>query len=176
MARQSRSARMLRDILLLPPALIYVLIEHVFWAGAKVLLDNAARLPPVNAMQERLKLLPPWAVLPLFLIPEIVSHIGGFWATYLLVQRKYLAAMLAGIVIKGLATLLVVWIYQSCEPALMAVAWFRTAHGWMVHLRDWVAKRLQKLRDLAGRGRSRLARRFAAIRIVLAARLGISRK
>jgi hypothetical protein len=175
--RRRRWGRVARDILLLPPALIYVVIEHVFWAGAKRLLRQAARLDTINALQQGLKKLPAAAVLPLFLIPEILSHLGGFWATFLLVRHKWVAAMLAGIFVKGFATLLTVWIYQSCEPVLLSVKWFAWLHGQVMRGRDWVAARVKPARLLARRvirgSRSGIARRFAALRSVLARRLGV---
>jgi hypothetical protein len=175
--RRRRWGRVARDILLLPPALLYVLIEHVFWAGAKRLLRQAARLDTVSALQIRLKKLPAAAVLPLFLIPEIFSHLGGFWATFLLVRHKWVAAMLVGLFVKGLATLLTVWIYQSCEPVLLSVKWFAWLHGQALRGRDWVAARTMPARRYARQlirgSRSGIARRFAALRSVLARRLGV---
>jgi hypothetical protein len=172
--RRRRWGRLARNILLLPPAVIYVVIEHVFWAGAKRLLAQAARLPAVSALQNRLAKLPPAAVLPLFLIPEIFSHVAGFWATDLLVRREWTAAMLIGVFVKGSATLMEVWIYQTCEPALMSVGWFAWLHRQILRARDWVADRTKPARRFAGRltkfSRSGWSRRFAALRGMLTRR------
>lgn len=173
--RRRRWGRVARDILLLPPALIYVVIEHVFWAGAKRLLRQAARLAFINHLQTRLARLPAAAVLPLFLIPEVFSHIGGFWATDLLVHHAWMAALLVGIFVKGSATLMTVWIYQSCAPALLSVRWFAWVHNQALRGRDWVAGRIRPARRLARRlisgSRSGVFRRFSAIRVALARRL-----
>jgi hypothetical protein len=178
--RANRWRRWLVNLLLLPPAILYVLVENVFWAGAKAMLRAAARLDAVNAVQRGLKKLPAWAVLPLFIIPEIFSHVGGFWATYLLVHRKWAAAMTVGIVIKGIATLATVWIYQSCEPALLSVKWFAWVHGKAIQGRDWVADRTKPLRQFARRlvtgSRLRLTRRFRLIRGLVASRFGMPGK
>jgi hypothetical protein len=119
-------------------------------------------------------------VLPLFLIPEIVSHLGGLGATVLLVNRKFAAAALVGIFVKGIATLLTVWIYQNCEKTLLSVRWFAWLHKYALRARDWAAERTEPLRGFARRlvrgSRSRIARRFAAIRTVLAARFGLTGK
>jgi hypothetical protein len=124
--------RLIRDILLLPPALLYVIIERVFWVGAKRLLRDAARIQSVQRLQTKLQKLPAPAILPMFLLPEIFSHIGGFWASDLLVRRQWVAAMLVGIFIKGTATLMEVWIYQSCEEKLLSVQ-ARTGLGGRAH-------------------------------------------
>lgn len=178
--RRRRWRRWLANILLLPPAFLYILIENVFWAGAKRLLRETSRLRAVNALQDKLARLPPTAILPLFLIPEAFSHFGGFWATYLLVRRKWLAAVLVGVLIKGLATLLTVWIYQVCAPALLSIRWFAWLHGKAMRIRDSVAERLEPVRRLLRRvvsgSRSGLARRFAALRAWLSLRLGLNAK
>jgi hypothetical protein len=172
--RRGRWGRVARDILLLPPALLYVLVEHVFWAGAKRLLSQAARLQAVSTLQDKLVRLPPAAVLPLFLVPEAFSHVGGFWATDLLVRREWAAAMLVGVFIKGTATLMEVWIYQSCEPALMSVRWFAWIHKQAIRARDWVADRTKPVRRFAAGlikdGGSNITRRFNAIRSALTRR------
>jgi hypothetical protein len=174
--RRRRWGAVTRDIFLLPPALLYVVIEHVFWVSAKFLLHTAEKVAAVTAIQEKLARLPPAAVLPLFLLPEIFSHIGGFWATWLLAHRKWMLAILAGVLVKGFATLLAVWIYQSCRPALMSVKWFAWLHGKAERGRDWVAERIKPARLVFRRSRSGIIRRFIALRSLLARRLGLARK
>jgi hypothetical protein len=174
--RRRRWGALARNILLLPPALIYVVIERVFWNGAKRLLHQASRIPAIASIQQKLETLPAWAVLPLFLVPEAFSHIGGFWASALLVQRKWLAAMLVGIFIKGTATLMEVWIYQSCEKALLSVRWFAWVHGQAMRGRDWVYDKMRPAIRLVRGGRSSLSRRFAALRGIIARRLGLAGK
>lgn len=170
----------MRDALLLPPALLYVVVENVFWAGAKRLLREVSRVAFVEKIHSGVKRLPPSAVLPLFLIPEVLSHVGGFWASALLVQRHWFGAFLVGLFIKGGATLAEVWIYQSCERTLLSVRWFAWLHGQMMRGRDWVYQKTRPARALARRlvagGRSGQGRRFAALRGLLARRLGMARK
>jgi len=175
--RQQRWRRWLFNILLLPPALLYVVVEQVFWAGAKTLLRQAARLEAVDSLQQKLAKLPPAAVLPLFLVPEAFSHVGGFWATDLFVHRRLVAAALAGLLVKGSATLMEVWVYQNCEPALMSVKWFAWLHGKFLAGRDWVADRTRRVRAFArllfSSSGSGIARRFRLLRGRVARRLGL---
>ena len=177
--RQRRWRRWLFNILLLPPALLYILIENLYWAAARAAL-HASRLDAINALQRGMKRLPPAAILPLFLVPEAISHLGGWWATYLLVKRKWWSAVWAGVLIKGFATLLVVWIYQTCQPALMSVNWFARLHGKFQTVRNWMAERTEPARRLCRRlvagSRSGISRRFLALRSRIANRLGLARK
>jgi hypothetical protein len=174
--RRRRWGRIARDVLLLPPALLYVIIEQVFWRGAKRLLRQASHIPAIAALQARLETLPAAAILPLFLVPEILSHIGGFWASALLVQRHFLSALMVGLFVKGTATVIVVWIYQSCEAKLLTVTWFARSHHKFMQARDWVVERTGPARRFArwiiAGSRGGLTRRFSALRNLLARRIG----
>jgi hypothetical protein len=174
--RNWRWGRMLRNAVLLPPALLYVVIEHVFWSGAKRLLRQASQAPAIEALQRWLQKLPSAVVLPMFLVPEVFSHIGGFWASALLVRRHFVAAALVGLFVKGGATLLEVWIYQSCQSTLLSVKWFAWLHEKAMLGRDWVNERTKPARRLIAGGRSGIAKRFMALRGVMARRLGAARR
>jgi hypothetical protein len=172
-AKRRRLWRLARNILLLPPALLYVIVEEVFWRGAKRLLRQAARLQAVAGLQSGLVRLPAAAVLPLFLIPEVISHIGGFWASALLVGRHFVGALMVGIFVKGTATLLEVWIYQSCEAKLLSIGWFAWAHGQVMRMTDWVDEATKPARRLIAGGRSVFSRRFVALKTLVARRIGL---
>jgi hypothetical protein len=137
------------DLLLLPPALLLVLLEHVLWAGSRAILRGIAGLAAVRAAQHWLGLLSPYAAVPLFLVPELCSHGAGIFATVLLARGHVVAATLIVVLFKGAATLVLVWIYQACEPALLRVAWFARVHNSVLAARRWVLDRVAPLRDAA---------------------------
>ncbi len=170
--RGRRWGRTARDTLLLPPALLYVIVEVVFWRGAMRLLRQAACIEAVAKLQAGLESLPAAAILPLFLVPEIFSHIGGFWASALLVQRQLLGALLVGLFVKGTATILEVWIYQSCQKKLLSIRWFAWVHVQVMRLKDWVDERTRPARRLLLGSGGVLGRRFSALRNLLARRIG----
>jgi len=171
--KRRRFARAARNTVLLPPALLYVIVEAVFWRGAKRLLRQAARLQAVAGLQSGLERLPAAAILPLFLVPEIISHIGGFWASALLVSRHFTGALIVGLFVKGTATLLEVWIYQSCAEKLLSIGWFAWAHGQVMRMKDWVEEATRPARRLITGSRLSAARRFLALKTLLARRIGI---
>ncbi|MGC8475099.1 MAG: hypothetical protein ACP5NP_01975 [Acetobacteraceae bacterium] len=126
--RYARGIARSLDMLLFIPALLYVLTEHVLWAGARALLRGLGAVALVQAAQAWLGLLPPLAALPVFLVPEVFSHASELWAAVLLARGHLLAAGLMAVLGKGLATIVLVWIYHACEPALLRVRWFARAH------------------------------------------------
>jgi hypothetical protein len=170
--------RRLRDALLLPLALFLVLIDWGLREGSRLL----RRWRPLRRLERRLAGWPAWAILPLFLIPEGMSHAGGFYAACLLAQRKVLAAATVAIFVKGVGLLIALWIYQACRPALMTIGWFAWAHGKVEAARRWA---LGKIRPVLRRlllggaavepGTPHAGRRLAAIRARLRRRLGRSR-
>ncbi len=161
----NRVLRFLLDTLLVPIAVVIVLIEDVLWAGALALLRRVNDLPAVRALRVQLERLPAAIALPLFLVPESVSHIAGAYATVLLAQGRVKAAILVGGLVKGLCTLLLVWIYQCCEETLLRVAWFARLHHWALAARDWAKAKFAPLR---ARARAMLAPLGAALRAGLA--------
>jgi hypothetical protein len=154
--------RRLRDAVLLPLALVLVPFDWGLREGSRLL----RRWRPLRHLEARMARLPAWAILPLFLIPEGMSHVGGFYAAYLLAHRQILAATLVAVLIKGVGLVIALWIYQACRPALMTIGWFAWAHGKVEAARHWA---LVRIRPAFGRARRLLG--LAAIRARLRARL-----
>ncbi|MDD2878251.1 MAG: hypothetical protein PHT60_08720 [Acidiphilium sp.] len=181
LARRRRRQRSIENLLLLPLALILEFLDRVIWDGAKALLDLISRLPVVGQLRRFLQTLPPLIVVFLFLIPEAIDHLSGFWATVLLVKGNWLGATIVAVFIKGFAILLGLWIYQSCEASLMSVRWFAVVHDKVIVARDWVLERTRPIRErlwLASHTveRRRFARRLSAWRLRIARLTGQARR
>lgn len=163
-----RPMRRLLNFLLLPLALLMVVLEDVVWAGALALLRALRLAAPVRALDAWLRTISGPAALPLFLIPELVGFTGKLWAIALLAGGHPLAALEAYVLIRLACTLIAVFIYQACAPALLRIAWFARTVGWVHAARDWamalVRPMLFRLRTLLRRGRGRLMLRLLAIR------------
>lgn len=164
----------LLDLVLLPAALVVVVLEDVVWAGARALLRALNRLPPVRRLDGMLRGLPGWVALPLFLALEALGKLGELWAVGLLVEGRIKSAALAYLSVRIVATIAAVFVYHACEPALLRYAWFAAVLGWIRRVRDWALAMIAPWRDwlrgMLGRTRSRLSRRFAAIRRAWAVR------
>lgn len=170
------------DVLLLPVALLLVLIEDVLWRAARAILRRVAALPPVRRARGWLAGLPAAAVLPLFLVPEAISHLAGFAATVLLAQGHVWAAVLLAVLVKGGATLLVVWIYESVSATLLAVGWFARLHAAVLAARGWALGKVAPMRQAVLNRLRRstplgvaMRRRVRLLRPVLASVMGVVR-
>lgn len=176
-ARRRKWRRLAEDVLLLPLTLVLLFFDHVIWDGARALLTILSRHKLIASLRHWLQSLPPLAVVFLFLIPELVDHLGGLWATVLLVEGQVMAAAFVAVFIKGFAALVAIWIYQSCEESLLSVEWFRRLHDQALKGYEWVQARTAPLRARlreAGR-RGRLGRRAIIWRNRLSSRFGITR-
>jgi len=162
---RNRILRFLLDALLIPLAVLIVLIEDVLWAGALRLLRGLNGLPAIRAAQARVGRWPASVALPLFLVPETLSHVAGAYATLLLAQGRIVTAAAVFTLVKGVCTLALVWIYQACEQTLLRVAWFAWLHHHALLARDWA---LALIAPLGAQLRARLG----ALRILLAPILG----
>jgi hypothetical protein len=167
--------RVASNIFFLPPVLLYIIVERVFWLGAKSMLHHVVRTRVLLALQERLEHLPASVVLPMFLVPEAFSHAGGFLASALLLRREWVAALVVGVFVKGTAMLMVVWIYQASANKLLSVRWFFRFHEETMACRNWVAERMHPVTEVLRRfvgGRNRnIAARFGEIRNQIPARI-----
>ena len=156
------------NLLLLPVALVLVVFESVLWSGIRVLLHRVLHLTVVQGLRLWLAHLPGWAALPMFLVPEGVGRIGEVWSFVLLYRRHTVSAALVYVLVRVLAVLIAMFIYQACEPALLRIRWFARLVAWMALLRDWTVVWLtllrRPLRALAYRSPRQLRRRLAALR------------
>lgn len=163
-----RARRRLRDAVLLPVALVVILVEDVVWQGSLALLSRVSRLPFMQATRRALSRLSGWAALPLFLIPEAAGKVGELWAALLLVHGHVVSAVMAYALVRLVATLIAVFIWQACSVALLRLAWFARIIGWIEMARDWALARIAPLRAvvrrLTSRGGGRIWRRVAILR------------
>ena len=161
-------SRRLINLLLLPLALLLVVLEDVIWAGALAVLRGLRRASPVRALEAWLRTLSGYAALPMFLVPEILGKVGELWAFALLASGHPVAGVETYVLIRLVGTLIAVFIYQACEPALLQIAWFARAVGWVHAVRDWavslVRPALARMRALLRLGRGRLTLRLLALR------------
>lgn len=136
------------DMALLPFALVLVLIEDVLWAGAKALLHDLNQLRFMRRLRVVIGRLPVAFALPLFLIPDIISHLFEIYAAVLLAQGFVRAAIAVEVFGKGVATLIVVWIYQACAPTLLKVRWFARVHHAVLAVRYWTLSHIAPVYSL----------------------------
>lgn len=146
-----RGWRRLLNVLLLPVALVLVVFENVLWAGARFLLHRVLHLAVIQGLRLWLAHLPGWAALPMFLVPEAVARVGELWTAVLVFNGHIISAVVVYLLVRVLATLVAVFIWQSCAAALMRLRWFARMVGWIALARRWALGHTEPVRAGARR-------------------------
>ncbi len=145
-----------------------MVVEDVVWRGANAGLRRLRQLNWIRWLGAWLGTFPGWLALPLFLIPEAIGRLGELWAIYLLAHGHLRAATSVYVVVRLLATLMAVFVYQSCEVALLRIGWFATLVSWTRAVRDWslalIRPARQLLYEIGQRGPNMVMRRIGALR------------
>jgi hypothetical protein len=129
----------LRTRLLAPLVFLVALVllfEEWCWDVGARLAARIGAWPPLRALEQRVRTLPPYVALVLFVLPGL-----------LLVPVKILAliAIARGHAVSGIASLVVAKIggaavvariYVLTLPSLLSLAWFARSHGWFIGARD----------------------------------------
>jgi hypothetical protein len=149
-------------------AALLLLLEDWFWNLGARLSARLADWPALQGLERRLRALPPYAALCVFVLPGL-----------LLVPVKILAllAIARGHPVSGIATLvvaklggaaLVARLYFLTRPTLLALPWFARWHNRFIVAKDRTIMRLRtselwrRARKLTGQLR-RLLRRFRRV-------------
>jgi hypothetical protein len=141
MTRATTNARTRLFAPLVHLAAVFLLLEEWCWDVGARLGARLARWPLLAAMEDRVRVLPPWGALCLFVLPGL-----------LLLPVKLLAvvAIAHGHAVSGIATIViaklggaavVARLYALTLPTLLAVGWFARCHGWFMRLKNqWVGR------------------------------------
>ena len=135
---------MLRTLLLLPlKALkslaswllaLVLLFEEWGWEPLQRALAAIGRLPGLRWIEGRIRALPPYAALALFLLPTLLLLPVKLLALWLIGQGKVVAGTVVIVAAKIVGTAIVARLFALTQPALMQLAWFASVYrrwaGW----------------------------------------------
>ena len=163
------------------------LFEAWLWEHLRPIVAWAVNLVAWDKLKARLaafvEVLPPWAVLIVFVVPFIVLLPLKFLEVYFIVHRQWVAAIFILVLAKLLGLGVTAFIFDVTKPKLLQMAWFRWLYDLMLvwlakahAITDPIKQRIKEgLADLRHRARrwlwlmkpgrpSRLLRRLARIR------------
>ncbi len=136
--------RPLRTILLMP--LIYLaaailLLEEWLWdLGARIMRVVAA-WPLVRALEERIRTLPPYGALCVFVLPGLLLFPVKILALMAIAKGHAFSGVAAMIVAKVAGAAAVARLYALTKPTLLSLAWFARWHDWFMALKErWIGR------------------------------------
>ncbi len=130
--------RALAAIVLVP----VLLFEEWGWEPLAAQVSRLARLPLWARLEDRVRNLPPWGALLVFLLPVVMLLPVKLGALFLFGRSHYASGfvLLAGAKLVG--TAIVARLFQLVKPTLMTIGWFGRWYprwtGWKDHVLDRV--------------------------------------
>ena len=119
----SRTRRVLKQILLIPVALV-LLFEEWGWDRLASLFGVLARLPLWARIERWIESLPPWSAVALFFVPALALLPIKLLALFFIGRGHALLGLLVLLTAKVVGTALLAWLFALTQPALMRLAWF----------------------------------------------------
>ncbi|HEY1475310.1 MAG TPA: hypothetical protein VGF53_14635 [Pseudolabrys sp.] len=152
------------------------LLEAWLWDHLEPIVARVVGLIPWGPLKQKLArlvdVLPPWAVLFVFVFPVIVMLPLKFLGLYFLATSNWLGGIGVFVAVKLLGLGLTAFIFDVTREKLLQMAWFRRMYDWFLWARDWAhaqtepfRQRLRRLAWLLNPQRAgRFLRRFMRLR------------
>lgn len=122
--------RLLKSIGVFIAALV-ILFEEWLWEPLKRLMQRFSQLPLVRGLSSAIAGLSPRAAVLVFLTPMVLLFpfkLAGLW---LIGHGHAVLGIATFLAAKLLGTAIFAWLFTLTRDALMRIAWFAAAHGWV---------------------------------------------
>lgn len=122
---------------------LVILFEEWGWEPLQHALAWVGRLPGLRWLEQRIRTLPPYGALAIFLLPTLMLLPVKLLAVWLISQGKVLFGTLVILTAKLLGTAIVARLFNLTKTSLMQLDWF--AH-WYARWTSWKDALLGKVR------------------------------
>jgi hypothetical protein len=113
---------------------LLILFEEWGWEPLQRVLAWIGRWPGLRWIEGRIRALPPYGALAIFLLPTLLLIPVKLLALWLIGQGKVLAGTLVILTAKLVGTAIVARLFALTQPALLQLAWFARIYtrwiGW----------------------------------------------
>jgi hypothetical protein len=127
------------------------LLEAWLWDHLEPIVARAVNLIPWGTLKVRLarlvEVLPPWAVLFVFVIPFIVMLPLKFLEVYFIATRNWLGAIAVIVLVKLLGLGLTAFIFDVTRGKLLQITWFQRMYDWFLWARAWAHEITEPVRE-----------------------------
>ncbi|MCC6918347.1 MAG: hypothetical protein IT548_04045 [Alphaproteobacteria bacterium] len=155
---------------------VLFLIEAWLWRHTEPLVAAVVRAIPLASIKAAIAAgvnrLPPFVVLFVFAIPVALLVPFKLAALWLLAEGHLLLGAGVFVLAKLVGVAVAAFLFETCKPKLMQMAWFGRFYAWFVRVWTWAHGLVDPIkarirawaRHIRGKARSRFARRFAWLR------------
>ena len=113
-------------------AAIWLILEEWLWDSMVALMAKIGQLPAIRWLESRVRALPPYAAMVVFLLPALVLLPFKLFAFWLMAHGKHMLGVSVFVVAKLIGTALLARIFSLTKPALMTVPWFARTYDWVI--------------------------------------------
>jgi hypothetical protein len=122
-------------------AALLLLLEEWCWDVGARIGAGLARWPLLAALEARVRGLPPWGALCLFVLPGLLLLPVKLLAVVAIAHGHAVSGIVTIVVAKLGGAAVVARLYALTLPTLLAVGWFARCHGWFMALKDrWIGR------------------------------------
>ncbi len=122
---------------------LLILFEEWGWEPLQRALAWIGQLPGLRWVEGRIRGLPPYAALALFLLPTLLLLPVKLLALWLIGQGKVLAGTLVIISAKLVGTAIVARLFTLTQAALMQLGWFARSYSRWSHWKEALLDRIR---------------------------------
>lgn len=122
---------------------LVLLLEEWFWDLGMRLSGLIADWPPLRWLEARVRALPPYVALCVFVLPGLLLLPVKLLAVVAIAHGHAASGIATIVVAKVGGAALVARLYVLTLPTLLALGWFARLHGWFVALKNRAIARLR---------------------------------
>jgi len=119
-------------------ALVFFIIEDVFWAALKPIMAWVSNLPAIRRLEAWLNQLAPMPFLALFIVPLIVVWPVKLIGLWIIAQGRVIIGSIIFGAAEFIGAALAVRLWAIGRDRLLTIAWFARAYGAITWLRNLV--------------------------------------
>jgi hypothetical protein len=117
-------------------AALLLLFEEWCWDLGGRLASRIASWPPLRLLEARVRSLPPYAALIVFVLPGLLLFPVKVLAVVAIARGHPASGILALVLAKVGSAAIVARLYVLTLPSLLALAWFARFHAWFLRVKD----------------------------------------
>jgi hypothetical protein len=108
------------------------------WDPLAAFMRRLMALAPLQALNARLRALPPYAALACFAVPALAMLPFKVVGLLFIARGAVVPGVITFMTAKVVGTALVAHIFNSTRPQLLTIGWFRKSYEAILRFKDWI--------------------------------------
>lgn len=126
-------------------AALLIFLEDFLWDELARLFGLLARLPLWARLERWISQLPPWAAVPMFLVPMVVLFPLKLIALWLMAHHHVLLGIQIILLAKVVGTAIAARLFMLLKPTLLQISWFARGYDWIAMWKQRIFQRIHEM-------------------------------